>query len=63
MALHKAVITGISELTPVLDPGGRSTLDFLTEAAAKAVQDAALSKYDIDGLLVTPPSEDRGQLE
>lgn len=58
MALHKAVITGISELTPVLDPGGRSTLDLMAEVAARAVQDAAISKYDVDGLLVTPPSED-----
>lgn len=58
MALVKAVITGISELPPVLESGGRSTLDFLAEAAVRAVNDACLNKNDIDGLLVTPPSED-----
>ncbi len=58
MARGSAVISGISELVPILDGGGRSTLDLLAEAAALAVQDAALAKSDIDGLLVTPPSED-----
>lgn len=58
MARGDAVISGISELTPVLDGGGKSTLDLLAGAAALAVQDAALTKSDIDGLLVTPPSED-----
>ncbi len=58
MALTKAVITGISEIPPVLNSGGRSTLDFLAAAAVKAVKDASLTKDDIDGLLVTPPSED-----
>ncbi len=54
----KAYISGIAEIPPVVDAGGRSTLDFLAEAAAQAIQDASLAKTDIDGLLVTPPSED-----
>lgn len=51
-------IIGIAELPPTLDPGGRTTLDLLAEAAAQAIQDAGLHKSDIDGLLVAPPSED-----
>lgn len=51
-------IIGIGELKPTLDAGGRSTLDLMAEAAAKAIQDAGLHKDEIDGLLVTPPSED-----
>lgn len=58
MARGDAIISGISELMPVLDAGGRPTLDFLAEAAARAVKDAGLAKDDLDGLLVTPPSED-----
>lgn len=54
----KANIAGIAETPPMVDAGGRSTLDFLAEAAAQAIQDASLAKTDIDGLLVTPPSED-----
>ena len=55
---NKAVITGISELKPYKDDDGRTTLDLLAEAAVLAVNDAGLKKEDIDGLLVTPPSED-----
>lgn len=58
MGRGEAIISGISELAPVMDAGGRRTLDFLAEAAALAVKDAGLGKDDIDGLLVTPPSED-----
>jgi len=54
---HPSII-GIGELKPTLDAGGRSTLDLMAEAAAKAIQDAGLHKDEIDGLLVTPPSED-----
>ena len=51
-------IIGIGELPPILHAGDQTTLDLLTRAAALAIQDAALHKDDIDGLLVTPPSED-----
>jgi len=54
----RTCIIGIGELKPTLDAGGRSTLDLMAEAAAKAIQDAGFHKDDIDGLLVTPPSED-----
>jgi acetyl-CoA acetyltransferase len=54
----QAYITGISELKPSLNAGGRTSLDLLSEAARQAIKDAGLRKDDIDGLLVTPPSED-----
>lgn len=54
----KAIISGIGELKPQLDPGKQSTLDLLAQAAGLAIKDAQLKKADIDGLLVTPPSED-----
>jgi len=53
-----ASIVGIGDLKPSLNPGGKSTLDFMAEAAALAILDAGLLKNDVDGLLVTPPSED-----
>ncbi len=53
-----ASIIGIGELKPSLDAGGKSTLDLMAEAAALAILDAGLQKGDVDGLLVTPPSED-----
>jgi acetyl-CoA acetyltransferase len=54
----QASIIGIGELKPSLDAGGKSTLDLMAEATAKALKDAGLQKNDLDGLLVTPPSED-----
>lgn len=54
----KASITGISELPPQKDGRGLRTLDLLAQAARLAIKDAGLSKSDIDGLLVAPPSED-----
>lgn len=51
-------IIGIGELKPSLDAGGKCTLDLMAEAAAQALKDAGLQKSDLDGLLVTPPSED-----
>lgn len=54
----KASITGIGELKPSLDGGGKSSLDLMAAAAALALRDAGMSKSDLDGLLVTPPSED-----
>jgi len=53
-----ASIVGIGELKTSLDIGGKSSLDLMAEAAALAIQDAGLLKNDVDGLLVTPPSED-----
>lgn len=59
MELHgKSAITGLSELKPAKDSGGRRTLDLLAEAAYLAIADAGLEKKNIDGLLVTPPCED-----
>jgi len=54
----RASITGIGELRPSLDAGGKSSLDLMAEAAALAIRDAGLQNIDVDGLLVTPPSED-----
>jgi acetyl-CoA acetyltransferase len=51
-------ILGIGELKPAMESGGRSTLDLLAEVTAQALHDAGLKKGDLDGLLVTPPSED-----
>ncbi len=53
-----AMITGISELAPIKDPAGQKTLALLAEAARLAIADAGLHNTQIDGLLVTPPSED-----
>lgn len=56
--LEMPVISGISELAPTKQSTGLRTLDLLAEAARLAIADAGLNKEDIDGLLVTPPSED-----
>lgn len=53
-----AAVTGICELKPVKDAGGRTTLELMGEAAAGAIKDAGLRKEEVDGLIVTPPSED-----
>lgn len=58
MRSRAAVISGISELTPMKKAQGRTTLCLLAEAARVAIEDAGLEKNEIDGLLVTPPSED-----
>lgn len=54
------VVSGISELPPLKSAGDLRTLDLLAQAACLAIADAGLVKGDIDGLLVTPPSEDSG---
>lgn len=54
----KTAITGIGELKPCKDAGGRTTMELLAEAAVMAVKDAGLKKDNIDGLIVAPPSED-----
>ncbi|QGT99463.1 Acetyl-CoA C-acyltransferase [Candidatus Syntrophocurvum alkaliphilum] len=55
---NKAIITGISELKPLKEAGGKRTLDLLAESALLALEDANLEKGEIDGLIVTPPTED-----
>lgn len=55
--LKKAFVSGIGELKPQLQSSSR-TLDLLAQAAALAIKDAGLNQNDIDGLLVTAPSED-----
>lgn len=55
--LNNAFISGIGELKPQLHSDSK-TLDLLAQAAALAIKDAGLKKGDIDGLLVTAPSED-----
>ncbi len=54
----RALITGISELAPHKTAYGQKTLALLAESSRLAIEDAGLQKRDIDGLLVTPPSED-----
>lgn len=54
----KTAITGIGELKPCKDAGGRTTMELLAQAAVMAIKDAGLKKTDIDGLVVAPPSED-----
>lgn len=56
MRFAGAVITGISELKPTMNVGNQTELDLLMMAAAKAIEDSGLSKKEIDGLIVTPPS-------
>ncbi|MDD2620474.1 MAG: thiolase family protein [Syntrophomonadaceae bacterium] len=57
--LKNAFISGIGELKPQLHTES-TTLDLLAQSAALAIQDAGITKKDIDGLLVTAPSEDTG---
>jgi acetyl-CoA acetyltransferase len=55
---RKAAIVGIGELKPVRQTEGKTTLGMLAEAARLAIEDAGLSKEDIDGLLSVPmPTE------
>lgn len=54
----EAAVTGIGELKPCKEAGGKKSLDLLAEAAVLALEDAGLEKAQIDGLIVSPPSED-----
>ena len=54
MTKKPALITGISELAPQKNPAGSKDSGRLAQAARLAIEDAALQKRDIDGLLVTP---------
>jgi acetyl-CoA C-acetyltransferase len=55
---RRAVISGISELAPIKKAQGQRTLSLLAAAGRLALEEAGLKKNEIDGLLVTPPSED-----
>lgn len=50
----KGAIIGIGELKPVRYSEGKTTLSLIAEATQLALQDAGLTKDDIDGLLVGP---------
>ncbi|MEU2613162.1 thiolase family protein [Micromonospora sp. NPDC007271] len=53
MSLHrKAAIAGIAELPPRRETPGETTLGLIAKVGARAVQDAALTANDIDGLFV-----------
>ena len=55
---RKAAIVGIGELKPVRQTQGKTTLGMLAEVARLAIEDAGLSKDDVDGLLSGPmPAE------
>ena len=47
----KAAITGISEMKPAKNPGGKTALGITAETARVAIKDAGLKKGEIDGLL------------
>src|SRR5687768_13099060 len=47
-----AAIVGIGELKPERTRPGRDAMSLLAEAAYLAIQDAGLSKRDIDGMIV-----------
>src|SRR5438552_17890515 len=49
-----AAIVGIGELKPERQKPGRDTLSLLTEACYLAIQDAGLTKKDIDGMIIDP---------
>jgi len=53
-----AAITGIGELKPTRNPEGKTTLGILAEVARLALADAGLTKQEVDGLVVGPPTED-----
>lgn len=54
----QAAISGISELKPFTDHSDKGTLELLAQVAVEVLDDAGINQADIDGLLVTPPSED-----
>jgi len=49
-----AAIVGIGELKPERERPNRDTVSLLTEACYLAIQDAGLTKSDIDGLIMEP---------
>src|SRR3954470_21535606 len=48
----KAAIVGIGELKPARSSPGRTGMSLLAEAAYMAIQDAGLTKADIDGMIL-----------
>jgi acetyl-CoA acetyltransferase len=50
----KAAICGVGEVGPYRDPGGRTGVELMLEAARLAVRDAGLEPGEVDGLLVAP---------
>src|SRR5678815_868535 len=50
----KAAIVGIGELKPERTRPGRNAMSLLAEAAYMAIQDAGLTKKDIDCLILDP---------
>ncbi len=50
----KGAIIGIGELKPVRRTEGITTLEMLAKVSARAVEDAGIEPYEIDGLLVGP---------
>lgn len=52
--MTQSAIIGISELKPVRYSNGQTTLSLIAESVRLAIQDAGISKEDVDGLLVGP---------
>ncbi|MFG6150160.1 thiolase family protein [Halobacillus sp. B23F22_1] len=50
----KGAIIGIGELKPERYSTGKTTLSLIAESVRLAIQDAGISKHEIDGLLVGP---------
>ncbi|SFJ49757.1 Acetyl-CoA acetyltransferase [Halobacillus dabanensis] len=50
----QGAIIGIGELKPVRYSTGKTTLSLIAESVRLAIQDAGISKEDVDGLLVGP---------
>ncbi|MCP3028569.1 thiolase family protein [Halobacillus sp. A5] len=50
----RGAIIGIGELQPVRYTSGETTLSLIAESVRLAIEDAGISKHEIDGLLVGP---------
>ncbi|WP_406944898.1 thiolase family protein [Halobacillus sp. SY10] len=57
----QGAIIGIGELKPVRYSEGKTTLSLIAESVRLAIQDAGISKEDVDGLLVGPQVGDTPQ--
>ena len=56
----QAAIVGIGELKPERTRPGRNAMSLLAEAAYLAIQDAGLTKGDIDGMILEPELSETG---